>query len=131
MCNSTAPAARPQRRVLKPATGTARWLTRPVFPNDRTPKGVPGTLEIATETGTGSYAVLPVPDGRGGFHYRMHKFGADLTYDIDTSNAGCWQCDCPSFVFQRADATTADLRICKHIRALQAALKSLRRCTAA
>src|SRR5262245_18943363 len=130
MCKATVLGARPQpqQRVLKPATGTARWLTRLAFPNDRMPKGVPGPQEI--DTGTGRYAVLPVPDGRGGYHYRMHKFGADLTYDIDTSNAQCWSCDCANYTFGRADATTADLRVCKHIKALQAALKTLRRCAA-
>jgi hypothetical protein len=94
------------RKATKPATGMARWLTKPNADH------AGGVLQI---NGTG-YEVLPLFDDQSRVGYRLLKAdGAmyDLTADLTF-------CDCPDHTFHPERPGG-----CKHKRALAAALTAL------
>jgi hypothetical protein len=94
------------RKATKPATGTARWLTKPNADQ------AGGVLQI---NGT-SYEILPLFDDQARVGYRLLKADGAM-YDLPADLSGC---DCP-------DATYHPERPggCKHGAALRAALATL------
>jgi hypothetical protein len=98
----------------EPAQGTCRWIRRPDGFNA-------GILAI---NGT-SYTVEELLDSNiDHAGYRLtHQLKARV-YDIDTK-AEPWVCDCPDYMYNRAEARTPETRVCKHCKALQAALKQI------
>lgn len=89
-----------RRRTVKPATGSARWIS------PLTAGGI-GLLAINTQV----YSVARIEGG-----HRLMK--ADGTF-YDVADEGT--CDCPDFTYRRSHDGTA----CKHIQALKASLKKL------
>ena len=94
------------RRATTPATGTARWVTRP------NAEHVGGVLAI---NGT-AYEVLPLFDGAALVGYRLLKADATM-YDLPADLSGC---DCPDHAFHPERPGG-----CKHMSALRAALAAL------
>jgi hypothetical protein len=96
------------RKPVKPASGTYRW----VRPLDAFGVGV---LSINGK----AYTVETLEGG-----YRLtNQLGAKV-YDIDVTQEP-WACDCPDYTYNRAEATDPETRVCKHCRALRAALKAI------
>ena len=86
------------------ASGTCRWVL---------PIGEVGTGVLAINGQ--SYTVTVHRDGGRVLGYRLEKLDG-RAYDIDASAGEHWACDCP-------DATYRG-RECKHVKALQAALRA-------
>jgi hypothetical protein len=108
-------------RVLKPATGTARWLQRPdefLCENGVLAiEGVPYIVSPVRQPGKVRIKDRPIVG------WRLCK--ADGTvYDL-TPASPAWQCDCPDWIFNRACAVEPELRECRHCRSLKAALKAV------
>ena len=86
----------------------------------------PGVLVITSnrakgETVTEAYAVTENRDGGKLLGWRLTK--ADGTvYDLPADLSSC---DCPDYVHNRAYAQTAELRACKHCKALKKALAEI------
>lgn len=94
-------------RTLPPATGTCRWLSDAVNGNRRLE--INGKAYEVERTKTGY--ILHRVDDRGNF----------IRYVIDcTWGRGVWTCSCPDAQNRRERLTC-----CKHVRALQAALRAL------
>jgi hypothetical protein len=110
-----------KRRPLQPATGSCRWAARPTATQ-------PGELVITAILGNGqevteSYTVADNCQDGNLLGYRLTKQD-NTTYDLPVSLNDC---SCPDFVYNRAHATTVDLRLCKHCRGLAVALAALER----
>ncbi len=111
---------RKSRKPLTPATGLVRWAVQPSL------NGEPGVLVISAKRNNGEtvsegYTVLENRDRGQLVGYQLEK--ADGTvYDL-TANLS--SCDCPDYTCNRANATTLELRLCKHCRGLKAALIKL------
>jgi hypothetical protein len=112
------------RRRLQPATGTARWAVQP----GTGPCPHPGCLVITARRSRGqtvseAYTLTENREEGRLLGYRLRK--ADGTaYDLPADLTGC---DCPDFAVNRAHAATAELRLCKHCRAVRQALAALDR----
>lgn len=112
--NPTAP--RPPR-ALQLAACSFHWLQRP----DRHLEG--GVLLINEKPYLVSAVRADKPrlvKDRPVIAYRLTKAGGQV-HDLHPA-PGCWQCDCGDFTFHRPSAPTAELRACKHVRAVLAAL---------
>jgi hypothetical protein len=94
------------RKATKPATGTARWLTKPNADQ------AGGVLQI---NGT-EYEVLPLFDDQARIGYRLLKADGTM-YDLPADLSGC---DCPDHTFHPERPGG-----CKHMQALRAALAAL------
>jgi hypothetical protein len=105
------------RRPVKPSRGTARWLTS--SPAVALAQGLPAGLlirradEPADSPGTPYLVKVYLDDGTV-FGYRLEKLDGDEVYDID---ADFETCTCPDHTYRN--------RVCKHLLALRAALKSI------
>jgi predicted nucleic acid-binding Zn finger protein len=85
--------------------------------------GEPGVLVISAKRSNGemvseAYTVAENRDRGNLLGYRIEKTDGTV-YDL---NAELIDCSCPDFTINRAHATTAELRACKHCRGLKAAL---------
>jgi hypothetical protein len=104
------------RRPVKPVRGSARWLTS--TPAEALAQGLPAGLlirradEPADSPGT-AYMVRVYLDEGTVFGYRLEKLDGDEVYDIDRDFQSC---TCPDHTYRN--------RVCKHLLALRAALKS-------
>ncbi len=96
------------RKVLQPARGVCRWLTKPNARHEG------GLLEI----NGASYEVLPLLDGEALAGYRLLKADGAM-YDLDVTHEP-WRCDCPDATFHPERPGG-----CKHAKALRAALAAL------
>jgi hypothetical protein len=102
------------RKPVKPATGKCKWIRRPDGYNA-------GILEINGSSYTVEQLLDSNIDHAG---YRLTNQLKAKVYDIDTTQAP-WVCDCPDYEYNRAAATDAETRECKHCRGLRAALKAI------
>ena len=102
------------RRPVKPATGKCKWIRRPDGYNA-------GILEINGSSYTVETLLDSNIDHAG---YRLTNQLKAKVYDIDTTQEP-WVCDCPDYTYNRAHATDPETRVCKHCKALRAALKAL------
>jgi len=101
-------------------TGVCRWALQPSL------TGEPGYLVITAQRSTGkpvteSYTVTENRDGGQLLGYRLTKPDGD-SYDLPASLT---ECSCPDFTINRVMAESADLRLCKHCKAVNAALVKL------
>jgi len=113
-----------KRRNLQPATGSCRWIVQPGIGRC----SHPGCLVITAKRCNGAEVTEPytVTENRQEGNllgYRLAKQDGTV-YDVP---AGLNDCTCPDFVYGRAQAQTAELRLCKHCRALRQALATLDR----
>jgi hypothetical protein len=110
------------RKPLQPASGTCRWLIQPGL------LGTPGVLLITAALTNGretseSYVVTQHDDGGRLVCYSLTK--TDGTAYTVVPAADVWECDCPDYIFNRARATTAETRECKHCKATRKAVAEL------
>src|SRR5262245_31753467 len=113
-------ATRKTRKPLTLATGSCRWAVQPSL------TGASGVLVIKTRRGNGqtveeAYHVEENRDQGRLLGYRLVKPDG-VMYDLPTDLTDC---TCPDFTINRASAPTAELRLCKHCRAVRAALVKL------
>jgi hypothetical protein len=108
-------------RKFEPVEGVFSWIT----PFD----GATGRLVISTKTGAASYLVSALRSGSGSPHFGGLLLGYELVnegngevYHVAVEPWG-WDCDCWDGLIRQQHATTPECRACKHVTALQAALK--------
>lgn len=110
------------RKLLQPAVGTCRWLLQPGL------LGTPGVLLITATLSKGrdvseSYVFTQHDDGGRVVCYSLAK--PDGTAYTVVPGTEVWECDCPDYIFNRVNATTAETRECKHCRATRKAVALL------
>jgi hypothetical protein len=93
-----------QRPLPKPAQGVVRWVRRPQE----------GFAVLAINDKL--YGLIPL-----GVGYRLVQ-GDGTIYDVLDRGEEPWECDCPDYIFRRANV---DPRGCKHVLAVRAALRAL------
>ena len=119
MANST--KTRKSRKPLQPAKGSCRWVVQPSL------TGKPGVLSITSELDSGNVteAYSLTEFKADGVLLGYHLTKADGTaYDIQPGKE-VWECDCLDYIYNRARARTAELRECKHCKAVRKALAKL------
>ena len=88
--------------------------------------GKPGVLSITSELGSGNvtetYALTEFK--ADGVLLGYHLQGRCTAYDIQPGKE-VWECDCLDYIYNRARARTAELRKCKHCKAVRKALAKL------
>lgn len=105
------------RKPLTPATGSCRWAIQPSL------TGTAGILVIKTTRANGvevedAYSVEENKDRGQLLGYRLVKPDG-VMYDL---TATLTECSCPDFTCNRPHATTLETRLCKHCKAVKAAL---------
>ncbi len=114
---STVSRTRKPRKPLTPATRKVRWAVQPSL------NGEPGVLVISTTQASGkkvceAYTVSENRDRGQLLGFRLEKQDGAV-YDLP---ANLLECSCSDYTCNRANATTPELRLCKHCRGVNAAL---------